>query len=191
MKRAEASGKHFEYVTPATEVLVWIIDKVTGQPFTEVLSDRIWSKLGMEHDALFITEPGHHGLGGTGLIATARDLARFGQMILQHGTYNGRQVLAPEVMEGFIEGGSRKAFERYAGDGSLKGFSYRDQWWVTHNEHRAFLAMGVYGQNIYIDPTANVVIVKQSSQPSAVLEFADKNDFGLFHALARYLMNKE
>jgi CubicO group peptidase (beta-lactamase class C family) len=54
MKRGEATGEHFEYVTPVTEVLVWIIDKVTGQSFTEVLSDRIWSKLGMEHDALFI-----------------------------------------------------------------------------------------------------------------------------------------
>lgn len=191
MKKKESAGEHFEYVTPLSEVLVWLVKKVTSKPFHEVLSDRIWSQLGMEHDALFICESSNQALGGSGLIATARDLARFGEMILQRGTYNGRQIMAPEVVEGFIKGGDRKAFERYASESPTeKGFSYRDQWWNTHNDHKAFTAMGVHGQFVYIDPTANVVIVKQGSLPAATVEFASQNDFLFFHALSKRLMSR-
>lgn len=189
MAKAAEPGVDFTYVTPVTEVLVWLVTKVGGQPYIDTLSDRIWSKLGMEHDAQFLTEASNQPLGGSGLVATARDLARFGQMLLQGGTYNGRQVLSPSVAEGFSQGGDRKAFELYAKDAPyMKGFSYRDQWWVTHNEHGAYSAMGVYGQYIYIDPKANMVIVKQSSMEGATTEFSDNNDFPFFLAIAKHLM---
>lgn len=189
MRKHAEPGGDFEYVTPVTEALVWLASEVSGQSFTDLLSKRIWSRLGMEHDAQFLTEPGNQALGGTGLVATARDLARFGQMLLQRGTYNGRQILSPAVVEGFIAGGDRKAFEPFAqAHPANRGFSYRDQWWVTHNEHGAFTAWGVFGQYLYIDPTANMVIVKQSSLPNAATEFADNNDFLFFHAVAKHLM---
>ena len=189
MEQVEEANGYFEYTTPLSEVLVWLVTNVTGKPFHEVLSERIWSQLGMEYDAQFLTESSNQALGGSGLSATARDMARFGQMILQRGTYNGRQVMAPEVVEGFIEGGDREAFERHASRNSAEeGFSYRDQWWNTHNAHNAFTAWGVHGQFVYIDPTANVVIVKQSSLPQAMLPFASNNDFLFFHALSKKLM---
>ena len=190
MKQVEEANGHFEYITPLSEVLVWLMTNVTEKPFHEVLSEQIWSQLGMEYDAQFLTESSNQALGGSGLLATARDLARFGQMILQRGTYNGRQVMAPEVVEGFIEGGDRKAFERHASrNPAEKGFSYRDQWWNTHNAHNAFTAWGVHGQFVYIDPTANVVIVKQSSLPEAIVDFASNNDFLFFHAISKKLMS--
>ena len=181
MEQVEEANGHFEYITPLTEVLVWLVTNVTGKPFHEVLSERIWSQLGMEYDAQFLTESRNQALGGSGLSATARDLARFGQMILQRGNYNGRQVMVPDVVEVFIKGGDRKAFERHASKNPAeKGFSYRDQWWNTHNEHNAFTAWGVHGQFVYIDPTSNVVIVKQSSLPEAMVDFASNNDFLFF-----------
>ena len=190
MKQIEKSNGHFEYVTPLSEVLVWVVTNVTGMPFHEVLSERIWSRLGMEYDAQFLTESSNQALGGSGLSATARDLARFGQMILQRGTYNGRQVMAPDVVEGFIKGGDRDAFKRHSSKNPAeKGFSYRDQWWNTHNKHNAFTAWGVHGQFVYIDPTANVVIVKQSSLPKAMVDFASNNDFLFFHALSKKIMS--
>ncbi len=190
MEKAAEPGEDFTYVTPITEVLVWLVTKVGGQPYIDTLSDRVWSKLGMDYDAQFLTEASNQPLGGSGLVATARDLARFGQMLLQGGTYNGRQILSPAVAAGFSQGGDRKAFEEFAkGAPFQKGFSYRDQWWVTHNEHGAYSAMGVYGQYLYIDPKANMAIVKQSSMEAATTEFSDYNDFPFFMAVAKYLMS--
>ena len=86
----------------------------------------------------------------------------------------------------------RKAFEEFAKAAPFqKGFSYRDQWWVTHNEHSAYSAMGVYGQYLYIDPKANMVIVKQSSMEAATTEFSDYNDFPFFLAIAKHLMGAD
>lgn len=189
MARVEPASGNFEYTTPLSEVLVWLTVNATGMPFHQALSERIWSKIGAEFDAQILTEGSNQALGGSGLIAVARDLARFGQMILQRGTINGNQVMLPGVVEGFIAGGDRQAFERHASKNpDEEGYSYRDQWWVTHNEHNAFTAWGVHGQFVYIDPTANMVIVKQSSQPVALLPFAQENDFQFFHALAKHLM---
>ena len=188
MKRAEPAGRNFVYVTPSSEVVCWLIRKQTGKSFATVLSDRIWSKIGAENDALIATESTNKALAASGLFATARDLARFGQMILQRGTYNGQQILNPNVVEGFIKGGDREAFKAHDANGPQKGYSYRDQWWVSHNEHNAFMALGIYGQAIYIDPTANMVIIKQSSQPTAQLDFSDNNEPLIYHALAKYLM---
>lgn len=189
MERNEEPSTHFEYTTPLSEVLVWLVTSVSGQPFHEALSEHIWSKIGAEYDAQILTEGSNQGLGGSGLIGTARDMARFGQMVLQRGSYNGRQVLPPEVVDGFMEGGDRQAFERHASrNPAEEGYSYRDQWWNTHNEQGGFMAWGVHGQFIYIDPTANMVIVKQSSQPVALLPFAQENDFLFFEALGLHLM---
>jgi len=191
MKQIEEANGQFQYVTPLSEVLVWLLTNVTGKPFHEVLSERIWSQLGMEYDAQILTESSNQALGGSGLTATARDLARFGQMILQRGIYNSRQVVASDVVEGFIKGGDPEAFKRHSSKNPAeKGFSYRDQWWNTHNEHNAFTAWGVHGQFVYIDPTANVVIVKQSSLPKAMNNFASNNDFKFFHALSKRLMSR-
>ena len=188
MEFATEPGTRFEYVTPVTEIVAWLIRVVEKRSLAESFSDRLWSKIGAEHDALIGIENANKAVGGSGLQATARDLARLGQALLQRGTFNGRQILDPSLVEVFIAGGDREAFKAYASSGALKGFSYKDQWWVTHNEHGAFTAMGVYGQLLYIDPTANVVIVKQSSQDAAVTEFADANDFVAAHAVAKFLM---
>lgn len=190
MEQAQEPGTGFEYVTPVTEIVAWLIRVVENRSLAESFSDRLWSKIGAEHDALIATENANKAVGGSGLQATARDLARLGQAFLQRGTYNGRQLFDPSLVEGFMAGGDREAFKPYAGDGSLKGFSYRDQWWVTHNEHNAFAAMGVYGQLLYIDPTADMVIVKQSSQDAAIIEFADTNDFIAALALAKFLIKR-
>ena len=190
MESEVTPGTRFEYVTPVTEIVAWLIRVAEKRSLAESFSDRLWSKIGAEHDALIAIENANKAVGGSGLQATARDLARLGQAILQRGTYNGHQILDPSVVEAIKTGGDREAFKSYASEGAMKGFSYRDQWWVTHNDHSAFTAMGVYGQLLYIDPTANVVIVKQSSQDAAVTEFADSNDFIAAHAVAKYLMGK-
>lgn len=188
MEQAQEAGSGFEYVTPVTEIVAWLIRVAENRSLADSFSDRLWSKIGAEHDALIAIENANKAVGGSGLQATARDLARLGQAFLQRGTYHGQQLFDPSLVEAFMAGGDREAFKPYAGEGSLKGFSYRDQWWVTHNEHNAFTAMGVYGQLLYIDPTAEMVIVKQSSQDAAITDFADSNDFVAAHALAKFLM---
>jgi CubicO group peptidase (beta-lactamase class C family) len=184
-----AHGHAFHYVSPNTDVVGWIIGRVTGQPFSTVFSERVWSRIGAERDAYISRDPIGMEQTGGGFNATARDLARFGQMILQEGSYNGQQIIHPAVIAGFRAGGDRDVFARGTAEyGPLwRGWSYRSFWWVLHNSHGAFTGIGVFGQWLYIDPTARMVIAQQASYPTPLQPDADNVVLPAFHAIATQL----
>jgi CubicO group peptidase (beta-lactamase class C family) len=86
--------------------------------------------------------------------------------IRNHGRFNGRQIVPSAVVEDIARGGDPAKFKP-AGYTTLPGASYRNQWWVTHNAHGAYMARGVHGQGIYIDPNAEMVIARYASHPAA------------------------
>ncbi len=184
MKRDAPTGDVFLYATPVADILAWLVSSVTDKTLAESLSDRFWSKLGMETDALILTDPGNVALGGSGLLASPRDIARFGKMMAQNGLYNGIQVVHSEIIDETTRGAERFDDERFV---TTRGFSYKNQWWVTHNPNNAFYAVGIHGQYLYIDPTAGVVIVKQSSSPDASPAFENTNRFRFFDAIVNYV----
>ena len=189
LKKEGEHGPAFHYVSANTEVLGWLTNRVTGKSVSEVFGERIWSKLGVERSGYVITgRDGTESWGG-GFNGTARDLARFGQMLLQGGIAQGRQLVPTEVVEGFRAGASRDAFAKSA-EGQpgevMQGWSYRDQYWVNNNTG-AFTALGIYGQWIYVDPAAEMVLVKQSSYTSATGEIIDNDVTLAIQAVAAFL----
>jgi len=180
-------GKAFAYKTPNAEVLAWIVKRVSGQSMAELLSKEVWQKLGAENDAYFMVDSIGTESGGGGLNTTLRDLARFGEMIRNKGKFNGQQVI-PEAAAAAIAKGGDKAKFAPAGYTTLPGWSYHDMWWHTENENGAFEARGIYGQAIYIDPKAEMVIVRYASHPYAANAANDPVTLPAFSALAKELM---
>ena len=104
----QKEGKHgqaFHYVTPNTDVLAWIISRVTGERLSSVVEEQLWQPLGAERDAYFWLDDAGTEMAGGGLNVAARDAARFGQMILQGGRYNGLQVIPRSVAEKILQPG--------------------------------------------------------------------------------------
>lgn len=181
-----AHGAAFSYKTVNTDVLGWVIARVTGHSVAEELSQRIWSKLGAEHDAYFSVDSIGTPFAGGGLNTSLRDLARFGEMLRNEGRYNGQQIVPKAVVDDIRRGGSRSAFAK-ADYPLLKGWSYRSMWWVTDKPGGAFMARGVHGQRIYVDPAAQLVIVRFASHPVASNSANDPVTLPAFDALARHL----
>ena len=185
-------GKHgeaFGYRTINTDTLGWIISRVTGKGLTELLSERIWSKIGAEQDAYFTVDAKGTAFAGGGLSAGLRDLARIGQLILNRGNFNGQQLFPEKVVTNIQAGGNKDVFAK-AGYKTLQGGSYTSMWWVLHNAHQAFAARGVHGQTIYIDPTADMVIVRLASFPTAANSKIDPTSLPAYQAVAEHLMKK-
>ncbi len=182
-------GDEFHYKTANTDVLGWIIDRATGMQVNELMSKYIWEPIGAEQDAYFSIDSIGTPFAGGGLSAGLRDLARFGQMILQDGYYNGKQVLPADAVADIKIGGDPEKFKA-AGYKLLEGWSYRNMWWITNNEHKAFAARGVYGQTIYIDPVAEMVVVRFASHPTSFNSAMDPTSLPAFHAVAEYLLTK-
>ncbi len=187
LKKEGGHGAAFTYKTVNTEVLAWVIRRVSGKSLAELMSAAIWSKLGAENDAYFQVDGIGTEQGGGGLNTTLRDLARFGEMMRNNGFFNGKQILPPSVVED-IRAGADKANFAKAGYKTLPGFSYRNMWWVSHNEHGVFMARGIHGQGIYVDPAAEMVIVRYASHPVAPNAFNDPITLPAYMAVANALM---
>jgi CubicO group peptidase (beta-lactamase class C family) len=189
VKQNGVHGKAFGYRTINTDALGWIISKVTGKDLASLLSDRIWSKMGAEQDGYITVDAKGTPFAGGGLSAGLRDLGRIGLLMLNGGEINGKRLFPRKVVENIQAGGDKNAFAK-AGYKALTGGSYRSMWWVFHNKHKAFAARGVHGQTIYVDPTAEMVIVRFASFPVAKNAKIDPTSLPAYQAVAEYLMKR-
>ena len=180
-------GEAFAYKTVNAEVLAWILRRVSNLSLAELLSEKIWRRIGAEQDAYFTVDRIGTESGGGGLNTTLRDLARFGETMRNGGRANGQQVIPAAAIADIARGGDKAHFAK-SGYALLPGWSYRDMWWVTHNEHQAYMARGIHGQSIYIDPKAEMVIVRYAAHPIAANAGNDPLTLPAFHAVAKALM---
>ena len=188
--KLQKEGEHdvaFAYKTVNAEVLAWIVRRAAGKSLADLMSERIWQKLGTENDAYFSVDRIGTEQGGGGLNLTLRDMARFGEMMRLNGQYNHQQIIPAAVIQEIRHGGDPDKFAK-AGFTLLNGYSYKDMWWVAHNAHQTYEARGIHGQRIYIDPVAEMVIVKFSSHPIAANGASDAVTYRAFSAVANYLM---
>ena len=187
LRASGAHGRGFTYKTVNTEVLAWILCNVAGQPLAQLVEERLWTPMGAEQDAWFVVDP--RGLAGAGgaFSGALRDMARFGELMRCGGFFNGRQIIPRAAVDDVALGASPAHFAQ-AGYTLLPGWSYRHMWWVTHNAHGAYCARGIHGQNIYVDPRAEMVIARFASHPRAASANTDPTTLPAYHALAQHLI---
>lgn len=106
------------------------------------------------------------------------------------GAFNGQQIVNPKVVEDIETGGDKDAFAHSPiANHSNVGYSYHNQWWMTHNEHRVYQGLGYGGQILYVDPVAELVIAKFSSYPTPAPAGEEYYSMmSAFPALGKYLM---
>ncbi|WP_430974458.1 serine hydrolase domain-containing protein [Sunxiuqinia rutila] len=190
VKKNGTHGEVFGYKTVNTDAMGWIISRVTGKSIPDLLSERIWKPLGTHFDGYYQVDGAGIAFAGGGFNCNLRDLAMFGEMIRKDGFFNKQQILPAQLIEDIRNGGSQEAF-RKSSHTKLKNWSYRNMWWVTHNEHGAFAARGVHGQTVYVDPKAEMVIVRFASHPVAGNAANDPYSLPAYHRVANYLMERQ
>jgi CubicO group peptidase (beta-lactamase class C family) len=188
--QAGVHGEKFTYRSPNTDVLAWIASRVSGKKPQQLLEDVFWRKMGMEQDGYMLVDSKGTGNAAGGLNLGLRDMARFSEMIRNGGRYNGQQIVPESVIADIRKGGSKAAFAG-AGYHTLPGGSYRNQWWIKHDAHGVFMARGVYGQGIYIDPAAEMVIARFASHPLAGNINIDPTTLPAYQALAEHLRKQK
>lgn len=180
-------GTHFGYKTINADALGWIISRVSGKPVEQLISERLWTPLGSEQDAYITVDAKGTAFAGGGISAGLRDMARLGQLMLNHGQWQGKQLFPASVVEHIAQGGNPDLLTA-AGYKTLPGASYHSMWWVLHNADGAYTARGVYGQALYIDPKAQMVIARFGSHPTAGNAANDPTSLPAYQAVADYLM---
>lgn len=191
LQQVKPDGNHgdaFHYKTINSDMLGWIITRVSGKSVTELASERLWRQMGAEQDAYQTVDGKGVPFAGGGLTAGLRDLGRLGLLMLNAGVINGKRLFPAEVSRRIQAGGDPSKF---AGFPTIPNGSYTSQWWVFHNDHGAYAARGVHGQTIYVDPKAEMVLVRFASFPTAANGRIDPTSLPAYQAVAEYLMAKE
>ena len=156
-------GEQFQYRSIETDVLAHCLERETQTRLAELVSREIWQPLGCEESACFTVDSAGYALGDGGFNATLRDYARFGQMLLNDGQVNGNNIVPKQWIDD-IHNADHSLFGEPYTQATPNG-AYRNQFWVEDVAKKAFMARGVFGQLIYIDPAHQMVVVKLSSWP--------------------------
>ena len=187
-------GEEFGYRTVNTELLAWINSRVTGKGLTELISEKIWKPLGAHYDGYYQVDPSGIAFAGGGFSLNLRDMAMFGEMMRNGGKLNGKQIIPEKAVKDIATGGSDAEYKAVFAKGGeypkLDGWSYHNMWWITNNPHGAYMARGVHGQAIYIDPAAEMVIARFASTYLASNKYIDPLSIPAYEAVADYLMKK-
>jgi CubicO group peptidase (beta-lactamase class C family) len=163
-------GGPFKYVSANTDLLGCAIERVTGKRFAALVSDLIWKPMGAENTAYITLD--RQGLPRCtgGLCTTVRDLARVGQLMLMGGRRDGRQVIPTAWLDDISRNGDRSAWKQgeFAAGFGGREMSYRSGWYVINDEPKTLFAMGIHGQNLFVDHANRIVIAKLSSQHAPI-----------------------
>jgi CubicO group peptidase (beta-lactamase class C family) len=156
LPREAEPGTRWNYSTGETNLVGTLVAAAENKPLAQLLSERIWSRAGMEADAFWALDQGGREIGGCCVSAVLRDWGRVGLLALEDGMIGGEKI-TPDGW--FAEAGSKQA------DTGAPGEGYGYQWWTQ--DDGVFNAYGIFGQTIRIDPERRLVIVILSAWPNA------------------------
>lgn len=161
----------FHYVSPNTDLLGWIIERATGERYSDVVARLLWQRIGAERPAYITVDRFGAPRCAGGFCATTRDLARVGLLIAQGGRREGHAILPADWIDAVIANGDPQAwatgdFAHYFPGADMH---YRDKWYVLTGDGAPLLfGLGVNGQNLFVDRDNGIVVAKFSSQAAAM-----------------------
>lgn len=163
--RDDSRKDTFVYKSGTTDVIAWVLEAATGQRFADLVSERIWKPMGAERSASITVDVGGFTLASGGMMATLRDIARVGQLMLDRGAVGGTQIVPTAWMDDIFNHPGDPTWSAPSSLGSKP--YYRSFVWGVGDGKGTVRANGVHGQFIDVSPSTNTVVAVFSSWPDA------------------------
>ena len=183
-------GLRYEYQSPNTDLLGWVLEKGSGRTVAQLLSDLIWRPLQTEADAHITVDRKGAARSAGGISALPRDLLRFGEMMLNMGQVDGRKIIPTHWILDCFSGGDKIPWKNGNSSERFPEGGYRNGWYQIGNENSAVAAIGLHGQWLYLDPMAGVTIVKNSAQSDPLNDLYGPIHIAAFEAICRQLVEQ-
>ncbi len=158
LEREVEPGTINHYVSINTHALGMILTRATGRTITDYMQEKLYDPMGMEYDGYWLLDDENMEVALGGLNLTMRDYAKIGSLYLHNGYWNGKQIVPAAWAHSSVTPDAP-----HLQPGTSFGYGY--QWWIPKGNVGEFMAIGVYNQNIYVNPATKTVIVKLSANP--------------------------
>ncbi len=176
----EPHGEVFRYLSPNSDFLGWIVERVAGQDFGRLFSTLVWKPMGAEADAYVTVDSEGAPRTAGGICVLPRDLARFGEMM----RLGGKNIIPSWWVEDIRHHGDSAPWKKGDMVHLFPKGRYRSKWYQTGNASGTFCGIGIHGQWLWIDPEREVVIAKVSAQEEPVNDDTDMLLVLAFEAIA-------
>ena len=176
-------GTSFVYNTPHVDTMGWVISSVTGKRLEDVYTELFMNDLGAEHNPYMMVDTNTYAWATGGVNKSARDAARFGQMMASRGEFNGKRIFPESIMENITNGDADTFATSSYGD-RIPGGAYSSYFWLLNDGDGAFMAKGLYAQYIYMNPAKDVVIVRFATPEISGSQKYDVEMVKLFKSIA-------
>ena len=176
----EPHGEVFNYLSPNSDFLGWVLERVSGQDFGSLFSSLVWKPMGAEGNAYITVDSEGAPRTAGGICVLPRDLARFGEMM----RLEGKDIIPSWWVEDIRNNGDSGPWKKGDMLDMFPDGRYRNKWYQTGHVSGAFCAIGIHGQWLWIDPQREVVIVKVSAQKEPVDDDTDMLLILAFKAIA-------
>lgn len=182
-------GGRFHYVSPNTDLLGWVIERMTGRRFADLLSELIWKPLGARSSAYITVDRLGAPRAAGGMCTTVNDLARLGQLIVQNGRRGTTQIIPESWIADVLHNGDTQAWDSGDFAAQLPGMPmhYRSKWYVLRGDKPMLFGWGIFGQFLFVDPANEIVIAKFSSQELPSDEAKGQLTLAMAEGLRRHL----
>ena len=165
-KASRPHGGRFDYISPNTDLLGWAIERATGRRYADLMSELLWQPMGAETSGYITVDRLGAPRCAGGMCVTTRDLARVGQLMVDGGSRDGRQVLPEAWIDDIENAGDPQAWDAGNFVPYFPGvpMHYRSKWYIDRAAPRLLFGLGINGQNLFVDRARQLVVAKHSSQ---------------------------
>ena len=183
-------GEKFHYCSPHTDMLGWVIERATGEKFSDLFSSLILNPCGAENDAYITVDFFGAPRTAGGINICINDLIKIAEMFRCKGSLENKQIVSEEWINDIISFDNKKAWIKQDDARLFLDGNYRSFWYQTGFSENEICAIGIHGQWIWINPIREIVIIKYSSGELPLNTKIDNQLLNTFIEISREVSNK-
>ena len=184
-KSNQKHGKKYHYCSPHSDLLGWIIERASGENYSKIMADLLFKKAGINHEANVTVDKWGASRAAGGISVSPYDLLLISELVRNHGSNKNGQVIPASWIEDFV---NNKNNNSYLNQDNLERFpkgNYRSKWYQTGFKDNEYCAIGIHGQNIWINPQKEITIVRMSSASDPINIQTEELMFSVFDEISK------
>ncbi len=184
-KSNQKHGQKYHYCSPHSDLLGWIIERASGENYSKIMADLLFKNAGINHEANVTVDKWGASRAAGGISVSPYDLLLLSELVRNHGSNKNGQVIPAAWIEDFV---NNKNNNSYLNQDNLERFpngNYRSKWYQTGFKDNEYCAIGIHGQNIWINPQKEITIVRMSSASDPINIKTEELMFSVFDEISK------